>query len=138
MLTDFYSFFLLYSWIPSVFYIFGIRDSYIVFQLPYAIMSVSRIIYAFYSLFLGLSLAHTLISVTFDSIIYALYSLSGLSLAHILICVTFVSIIYALYSLLGLSLAHILYYLILYRICIFYSPYGSASNTYFDTFIFLS
>ena len=41
------------------------------------------LLYAFYSLSLGLSLAHTLISVTFDPIMYALYSLSGLSLAHI-------------------------------------------------------
>ena len=62
----------------------------------------------FNSLFSGLSPAHTLISVTFNSIIYALYSLLGLSLAHILISVTFNSIIYALYSLWGLSLAHIL------------------------------
>ena len=40
-------------------------------------------IYAFYSLFSGLSPAHTLIGVTFISIIYALYNLPGLSLAHI-------------------------------------------------------
>ena len=67
------------------------------------IRSVSRFIYAFYSLFLGLSPSHTLISVTFDSIIYALYSLSGLCLAHIHILSGFMlfRFIYAFYSLSG-------------------------------------
>ena len=89
--------------------LYNICISFIVSQLLYAIRLLSRFIYiyAFYSLFLGLSPAHTLICVTFISILYALYSLLGLSLAHTLICVTFVSIIYALYNLSGLSLANI-------------------------------
>ena len=80
---------------------FVICISLIVSQLLYAIRLVSRYIYAFYSLFLGLSPAHTLICVTFISIIYALYSLLGLSLAHIPYYLVFMlfRLIYAFYSL---------------------------------------
>ena len=101
-LTDFYHFFFIYSWMPFVIYIFSIRDSYSVSRLPYAIISVSMFIYAFYSLFSGLSLAYIYVNVTFNSVIYALYNLLGLSLAHICILSDFcipVGFIYAFYSL---------------------------------------
>ena len=101
-LTDFYHFFSIYSQMPFVIYIFSIRDSYSVSHLPYAIISDSIFIYAFYSLFSGLSLAHIYIIVTFNSVIYALYCLLGLSLAHI--CISFdvcipIRFIYAFHSL---------------------------------------
>ena len=86
------------------------------YYLSSIIRSVSRFIYiyAFYSLFLGLSPAHTLINVTFDSIIYALYSLSGLSLAHICLLSGFYASWIYIYMLStaskGLPLVHTLLY----------------------------
>ena len=112
MLMDFYHFFLLYSWMPSVFYILAYEIPILFPNYHMQLGQFLSLYMLFYSLFWGLSLAHTLNSVMLDSIIYALYSLSGLSLAHTLIIWFYILYMFSTAPM-GLPLTHIL-------ICLFF------------------